>query len=210
MQTLTKIPTLADFEAAYQRFIESIIENAFELGKMLVDIVAHDPRAIDKLIEHGFSQSTLLKLYDIGNGKLDPRLLIDDSPASNVIRQLPLPQQKQYLDEGVKVVAVQGGKEVVRMKPVSLLTQKEVSKALLPSGAQRPIEDQRIMANREAKRKTTAPAERFKISDDGETIDVLEKTSFTLSQWVEIAERAGERQKEFLQSIMERKQIRGN
>ena len=211
MSTLTKIPTQQQFIEAYSAFLESIIENAVNLGGMLVAMMEHRSATIDELAAHGFSRVTLNRLYNIGLGRLDPRLLIDDSPASQVIRELPLPQQKHLLDEGLPVIVDVdvAGKGVQKVKPVSMLTTKEVKKVFREDGSVRPPTEQVQIVRQERNHTHVQPAERFKISEDGETIMVLEKTEFTLSHWIAISEQASARQTKFLESAMKNRQVKG-
>lgn len=210
-QTLTKIPTQQQFVEAYEQFLHSIIENAVTLGGMLVAMMEHRSATIDELADKGFSRITLNRLYNIGLGRLDPRLLIDDSPASQVIRELPLPQQKQLLDEGVPVVVelAADGKGIQKVKPVSMLTTKEVKKVFREDASVRPPVEQAQIVRTEKHQPKPEPAQRFKVAKDGETILVLEKTEFTLSQWYEIGELAKEQQLKFLESNLKKGQIPG-
>jgi hypothetical protein len=212
MKTLSKVPTQSQFIEAYNRFLDSIIQNAKLLGDMLAAMMQEKTTTIDDLAQQGFSRETLNKLYRIGLGQLDSRLLIESSPAVPMIEQLPLAQQQKLLDDGVPVIVdvTADGKGVQKIKPIAMLTTKEVKKAFREDGSLRPATEQAEELRCKKHSITFLPAEppdRVKISDDGETIQVLEKTEFTLSRWMELGELAMKRQTEFLQSTLQKKQV---
>jgi len=209
MKTIDKIPTTVQFIEAYNRFIDSIIDNAKLLGGMLVSMMQHNPNTLDELNQKGFSRETLKKLYLIGLDRLDARLLLDDSPAAAMIRNLPMVQQQKLINEGVPVIidVTAEGKGVQKIKPISLLSAKEVKKAFREDGSLRPVVEQTEIAQASRHNIHVLPAERFHISEDGETVAVLEKTEFTLSRWMEIGELAMKRQTQYLQSNVNKNQI---
>lgn len=207
-ETVTKPLTVAEFKEAFGRFVDSIIDNAVALGGMLVALVDRDPTAIDTLQRDGFSRATLMKLYDIGTGKLDPRLLIDDSPAAKMIQALPLVQQKHLLDEGVAVVTIDDGKAVQRVKPIALITRTEIPKVFRSDGGVRTVEEQKEIAQREGRGSRREPAQRYKV-ENGELIIMPSAvdTVFSLAQLTAIVEQMKQQSLSTLSGAVKHNQI---
>jgi len=209
MKNIEKIPTIDQFIEAYERFVESIKDNAKQLGNMLVPMMQNNPNTLDDLSKKGFCRVTLDKLYRIGLDQLDSRLLLDDSPAAKIASNLPLVQQQKLLAEGVPVIidVTPDGKGVQKIKPLHMVTEKESKKAFRADGSLCPASEQIEIAKAARHNIHVLPAERFHISEDGETVAVLEKTEFTLSRWMEIGELAIKRQTQYLQSNVNKNQI---
>lgn len=205
--TVERVISLETISDAITKMVDNLLENARTVGGMIADRMQTDPDTIAKLVKVGHSRILLDNLYRIGLGELDARLLIDDSPAARMIRHLPSAEQSKLLDDGVKVISLdRTGKAIQTIKPVTMLTQNEVKRVFDEQGYVRPPEDQVPLVKPEPK--PTAPkAARYQISDDGDTIIVLEPTEFTLSHWIEISENASERQKQFLAKNIQKRQV---
>lgn len=207
-QVLQQIPSKTEFVSAYQKFLSDIIAGAVELGGMLVKMMEVNPMTIEELSKDGFSRSTLTRLERIGRGSLDPRLLIDDSPGAEAIMNLPVNWQKQLLDEGVTVGDVsEDGLAIKTVKPLMQVSAREIKKVFREDGSPRPVEDQIKIAKATQQRMRVLPAQRFEVSPDGETIYVLEKTQFTLKDWIAIGERASELQRKSLEKTVKGNQV---
>lgn len=203
-----KIVSINEISNAIDRLMADFKTGSELVGKMIADRMAIHPNTCDELAKRGHSRSLLQELYFVGLGQRDWRLLIDESPAAEHLKKLPFEQQKKLLDEGAPVGEVESsGKQVQIIKPTSVLTRKECKKVFDDNGNLRPIEEQIVLAKAEQRRIKVEPARRYEISEDGETIEVLEKTAFTLSHWIEISEEAAERQKKFLQENLQKRQI---
>lgn len=208
-QVLQQIPSKAEFVSAYKKFLSDIIAGAVELGGMLVKMMEVNPMTIEELSQDGFSKETLKKLERIGHGSLDPRLLIDDSPGAEAILNLPVAQQRQLLDDGVAVGDVSDdGKSVQTVKPLTMVSQKEIKKVFREDGSPRPVDEQVSIAKAAQRHLRVLPAQRYEISADGEAVYVLEKTEFTLKDWIAIGERAADVQRQNLEQSVKGNQLK--
>ena len=209
---LDKIPSLQDIESALLRFLAAVEKEAINVGQMIARRMEQDPKTIEQLSSKGFDRYQLMRLYEVGLGRKDPRLLLDSSPVAELVWELPVEEQKMILDNGVKVVVVEDdGKAVERPRTLQQLTSKEAKRVFREDGSLRPVEEQIPLAKAEQRKIKVLPAhqdDRFQISDDGDTIAVLAKTEFTLTQWMKIAEDAAAKQREFLGESMTENQVK--
>lgn len=83
-------------------------EGLQKTGDIIVQILDHDAKGWEKLVEAGFPESELYWFERIGRKQLFWELLIHDGPAIKRLRRCPYSEQVKYLREPIPVLLENG------------------------------------------------------------------------------------------------------
>lgn len=123
-------PTIEQFVALVNKGIEAWKE----AGRLLVVMMRADPGICDRIIKShpSITPEMLLAFEQIGNGNLDPRLLLIPNEAARLAMSLPPELQQQVLERGVEVLVSRqrGKRDVVRTIPLSKMTAQQARMAI--------------------------------------------------------------------------------
>lgn len=142
--TKTHEITQADIECFNAYLIEGV-EAWFKAGKLLVEMVERNPNAYSIIIRNNphLSIDLLLAFEKIGRREIFPYVLLDKSPGSKRLLELPYELQAKYYREPLQVVtSARDGTPVIEKKLANNLTKDEVRIVFGPNGTIRTPEEQ--------------------------------------------------------------------
>lgn len=153
MINVTKLQS--EFLQAFQRGLEALEE----AGKILVDLLAADPTARERLVaDHGFDHGTLATMEKIGRGQLHPKL------ASFGVRyaSLPMSEQKRIAEGKVDALVVKPDGSTDVLKVSVLRAPAEIREQLVNGDHIRTLDEQKaFLAARAGKRAVEKAAEKL-------------------------------------------------
>lgn len=80
--------------------LQSAAKSLHATCRLIVEILSEEPAAYDRLKERtGLHDAAIERMQRVGLGKLDERLLMDFCPAAARLEQLPIEQQRQWLND---------------------------------------------------------------------------------------------------------------
>lgn len=177
MQTVTKTNAVEEFYSLVMQGVNAWIK-AGEIVAKQVDI---DPEFPDKInAAHPEISTDFVLAFDrIGRRLLHPDLLMDDSPGTCKLRELPFEVQQRHVSAPVTLLTVDGAKYDQLSVDVRNLTSSQARQVFCKTGV-RTVAAQRAWLEDKRSKQSVPSNEPYRIV--GRKLIVMEPTTFTPKQ----------------------------
>lgn len=166
--------------------VQSGIESWVKAGQLIVECVDEDPEFIDKLVDQvpGLSRKTVLNFDAIGRGKIEPKVLMSDSPGCRKLLRLPIAEQRRLMAEPVNLlINTESGWETLKV-PVENLTTSQSRQVFADDRIRSESEQRSWLADMAAKNSPTQHDDPYRVV--GRKLIVMEPCQLTAKQLAQL------------------------
>lgn len=147
-------PGTIDYDIGrFKTLVSGGVESFQKAGELICRMLKRDPKCFHKIIERSpwMTYELLNAFVQIGEKKLYPYVMLDQSPGARRISIFPYEEQKKLFTGTIEVVSIRNNVIHASQKRLQELTRKEVEIAFSDSGV-RPAAEQRSLLKEEATR----------------------------------------------------------
>lgn len=149
MSTATLVNETAEMEQL-KSFFKLIHQHLVDAARLIHAMVQKDPQAMDKIREAipGVPPGFLNKLLRVGEGSLNPRLVMNGAPAYARLSLMPVTVQDRVLKDDAVEMAVNADSSASIRVPLTELTSEQIALVFCGNGV-RSVDEQRAYLKRQ-------------------------------------------------------------